>query len=89
MPPSSIYELTGGTSMRSITAFRFEMLPDAGLPGGGKDGFDVGLVPNAYEATRYLFPNVTVTTEEGGKLRSTTRSSLTTTYSFHFMPTQP
>jgi hypothetical protein len=47
----------------------------AGLP-VGKDGFDVGLVPNAYEATRHLFPNVTVTTEEGGKVRSLTRSSL-------------
>jgi hypothetical protein len=35
MPPSSIYEFTGKTSMRNITAFRFEMLPDASLPGGG------------------------------------------------------
>jgi hypothetical protein len=48
----------------------------AGLPGGGGAGFDVGLVPNAYEATRHLFPNVTVTTVEGGKLRSTSRTSL-------------
>jgi hypothetical protein len=35
MPPSSVYELTGKTAMRNITAFRFEMLPDASLPGGG------------------------------------------------------
>jgi hypothetical protein len=35
MPPTSIYELTGKTAVRNITAFRLEMLPDAGLPGGG------------------------------------------------------
>ncbi len=35
MPPISFYELTGKTAMRNITAFRFEMLPDASLPGGG------------------------------------------------------
>jgi hypothetical protein len=35
MPPSSIYELTGKTSLRNITAFRIEMLPDASLPVGG------------------------------------------------------
>jgi hypothetical protein len=35
MPPSSIYELTAQTALRNITAFRFEMLPDPSLPGGG------------------------------------------------------
>ncbi len=35
IPPTSIYELTGKTTIRNITAFRFEMLPDASLPGGG------------------------------------------------------
>jgi len=35
MPPSSIYELTAKSALRNITAFRFEMLPDPSLPGGG------------------------------------------------------
>jgi hypothetical protein len=43
-------------------------------PGGSI--IDPGLVPNAYEATRYLFPNITVTTDEGNRVRSVTRSSL-------------
>jgi hypothetical protein len=45
-----------------------------GIAGG--TGIDVNMVPNAYEATRHLFPNITVITDEGGKLRSVTRSSL-------------
>jgi hypothetical protein len=32
-------------------------------------GFDVGLIPNGHEATRPLFPNVTVTTDDGTVLR--------------------
>jgi hypothetical protein len=44
--------------------------------GGHGTGIDVNLVPNAYEATRHLFPNITVITDEGGKLRSVSRSSL-------------
>lgn len=38
--------------------------------------FDVGLLPNADEATHHLFPNVSVTTDEGGALRRQSRSSL-------------
>jgi hypothetical protein len=38
--------------------------------------FDVGLVPHAQEATRHLFPNITVTTDDGKKIRSDTRASL-------------
>jgi hypothetical protein len=34
-PPASIYELTASTNLRNITAFRLELIPDAGLPGGG------------------------------------------------------
>ncbi len=34
-PPSSIYELTATTSLRNLTAFRLELLPDPSLPGGG------------------------------------------------------
>ncbi len=51
MPPSSIYELTGKTAMRNITAFRFEMLPDASLPGGGSGrGVDGKGVITLFEA---------------------------------------
>jgi hypothetical protein len=35
MPASSIFELTAETKLRNITAFRLEMIPDAGLPNGG------------------------------------------------------
>jgi hypothetical protein len=38
--------------------------------------FDIDLVPHAQEATQYLFPRVTVTTDDGKKLRSETRSSV-------------
>jgi hypothetical protein len=38
--------------------------------------FDIGLVPHAQEATRHLFPNVTVSTDDGKKIRYETRASL-------------
>jgi hypothetical protein len=38
--------------------------------------FDPSLVPNAHEATRHLFPNITVTTDDGRKIRIETRASL-------------
>jgi hypothetical protein len=38
--------------------------------------FDVGLVPHPQEATRHLFPNITVTTDDGKKIRYETRASL-------------
>jgi hypothetical protein len=38
--------------------------------------FDVGLIPNGHEATRYLFPNVSVTTIDDHTLRLETRASL-------------
>jgi hypothetical protein len=37
---------------------------------------DVGALPNAHEATRHLFPNVAVTTDDGKVLRMDSRSSL-------------
>jgi hypothetical protein len=43
---------------------------------GVGSGIDVSLVPNAYEATRHLFPNITVITDDGNKVRPVTRSSL-------------
>ncbi len=38
--------------------------------------FDVSLIPNALEVTRHLFPNITVTTDDGKKVRIETRASL-------------
>ncbi len=35
MPPASIFQLTADTKLKNITAFRVEMIPDPGLPGGG------------------------------------------------------
>jgi hypothetical protein len=35
MPASSFLELTAETKLRNITAFRLELIPDAGLPDGG------------------------------------------------------
>jgi hypothetical protein len=38
--------------------------------------FDVGSLPNAHEATRHLFPNVTVATDREGVIRFESRASL-------------
>jgi hypothetical protein len=38
--------------------------------------FEVGLIPNGHEVTRYLFPNVSVTTADEHGLRMETRASL-------------
>ncbi|MCS7047260.1 MAG: hypothetical protein NZO58_12955, partial [Gemmataceae bacterium] len=38
--------------------------------------FDIGMIPHAQLATQGLFPNVTVTTDDGKKIRSETRASL-------------
>jgi hypothetical protein len=38
--------------------------------------FDVGLLPNAHEVNRHLFPNVQVTSMKGNTLRLETRASL-------------
>jgi hypothetical protein len=37
---------------------------------------DIGSLPNANEATRHLFPNVSVTTDDGKRLRLDSRTSL-------------
>jgi len=34
------------------------------------------LIPHARMATNHLFPNITVTTDDGKKIRSETRASL-------------
>jgi hypothetical protein len=38
--------------------------------------FDVGSLPNAQEVTRHLFPNLSVTTDDGKTLRNESRNSL-------------
>jgi hypothetical protein len=38
--------------------------------------FDVGALPNAHEATRYLFPNVSVSTASNGTIHMESRASL-------------
>jgi hypothetical protein len=38
--------------------------------------FDVSMIPHAQDATRHLFPNITVTTDDGKKIRAETRASL-------------
>ncbi len=43
---------------------------------------DVGSLPNAHEATRHLFPNVSVTTDDGKVLRLDSRSSLQLPFDF-------
>jgi hypothetical protein len=54
-----------------------QMFLDQVAPGGppGKK-FDITLIPNAYEATKHLFPNITVTTTEGDLIRTESRASL-------------
>jgi hypothetical protein len=38
--------------------------------------FDLDLIPHAGEATRFLFPNVTISTDDGKRVRSESRGSL-------------
>jgi hypothetical protein len=42
----------------------------------GAKSFEVGSIPHPLEATRHLFPNISVSTDDGQKLRVDTRSSL-------------
>jgi hypothetical protein len=59
-----------------------EILSIAPLIGGSINSFapdskfEVGTLPNAQEATRHLFPNVSVTSDDGKTLRLETRASL-------------
>ncbi len=59
-----------------------EILSIAPLIGGTVNSFtpdskfEVGSLPNAQEATQHLFPNVSVTTDDGKTLRLETRASL-------------
>jgi hypothetical protein len=38
--------------------------------------FDLDLIPHSQEATRHLFPNISVTTDDGKRIRTETRGSL-------------
>jgi hypothetical protein len=42
--------------------------------------FDVSQLPNADEVVRHLFPNVTITTDDGTRLRAETRASVALPY---------
>jgi hypothetical protein len=46
--------------------------------GGGFDyrPFDIDMIPHAQEATMHLFPNVTISTDDGKRVRTESRSSL-------------
>ncbi len=68
---------------RPTVRFVFSVLPPVlGLANSfsqfapGLRPFDVGLIPHAQAATQHLFPNITVTTDNGKKIRSETRASL-------------
>jgi hypothetical protein len=38
--------------------------------------FDLDVIPHSQEATRHLFPNVTISTDDGKRIRTETRGSL-------------
>lgn len=57
----------------SLMTLANSILPNV-LPGAPI--FDVGVIPHAQDAVRHLFPNITVTTDDGKKIRSDTRASL-------------
>lgn len=42
----------------------------------GAPVFDVSVIPHAQDAVRHLYPNITVTTDDGKVIRSVTRASL-------------
>jgi hypothetical protein len=43
---------------------------------GPQARFDLSLLPNAHEATRHLFPNITMISDDGRRVRMETRASL-------------
>jgi hypothetical protein len=42
----------------------------------GFKAFDLDLIPHAQDATRHLFPNVTISIDDGKRIRTETRASL-------------
>jgi hypothetical protein len=57
------------TAMNAINAVTRQAMP-------GAPTFDLDLIPHPQEATRHLFPNVTVTTDDGKVIRAETRGAL-------------
>jgi hypothetical protein len=57
------------TVMTLANSFMPNLVPGAPI-------FDVGTIPHAQDAVRHLFPNITITTDDGKKIRSETRASL-------------
>ncbi len=57
------------TAMTLLNGVTSQFLPAA-------PQFDVTLIPHAQEVTRHLFPNISVTTDDGKKVRLESRSSL-------------
>ena len=62
----------------SILPFAFNLMNTFGSTPflQGYRPFDLELIPHAQEATRHLFPNVTVSVDDGKHIRSETRGSL-------------
>jgi hypothetical protein len=60
----------------SITPFVVDIVNSLGQFFPNLRPFDLDLIPHAQEATRHLFPSVTISTDNGKMLRSETRSSL-------------
>ena len=61
----------------SVTPFVLNLVNTFGPFGvPGFRPFDLELIPNSQEVTRHLFPNVTVVTDDGKRLRTETRGSL-------------
>lgn len=57
------------TALTLANSFLPQVLP-------GAKTFDITVVPHPQDATRHLFPNITVTTDDGKRIRSETRASL-------------
>jgi hypothetical protein len=61
----------------SITPFVMNIVNTVGPFGvPGFRPFDLDTIPHAGEATRFLFPNVTISTDDGKRVRSESRGSL-------------
>ena len=60
----------------SFTPFVIDMLNRLTVFVPNLRPFEIDTIPHAQEATRYLFPSVTVTTDDGKTLRSVSRGSI-------------
>ncbi len=64
-------------TLLSIAPFALNMVNAVGSPlVPGFRTFDLDLIPHAQEATMHLFPNVTITTDDGKRIRIDTRGSV-------------